>query len=66
MKTENSREAKKIIDYKVVRCYVANVAPRQVLFEKAVLDLIKQDYIPIGGVAFSDHEWLQAMVKYDN
>jgi hypothetical protein len=59
-------ENKKIIDYKIVRHYVANVTPRQELFEKAVLDLIKQGYIPIGGVAFSDHDWLQAMVKYED
>ena len=59
-------DTKNIIDYKVVRYYVNNTDERQVLFEKKVFDLIKQGYIPIGGVAFSDFEWIQAMIKYED
>lgn len=56
-------EDRKIIDYVIV--YDSIIAKLQ----KAVLEKIKEGYIPLGGVAVSNgvysETWAQAMVKYE-
>jgi hypothetical protein len=64
MKTENSMETKKIIDYKVVKCYYQSEQDFEE-FEKEVLKQIKNGYFPIGGATTYKSQLLQAMVKYE-
>lgn len=57
-------ENKKIIDYKVVKCYFQSEKDFEE-FEKEVLKQINNGYVPVGGAITYKSQLLQAMVKYE-